>query len=45
MYVALMAEPIFSQFSKFMPVSKKERGMAMTTFCQGCFIEGDARNW
>ena len=23
MYVALMAEPTFSQFSKFMPVSKK----------------------
>lgn len=24
MYVALMAEPTFSQFSKFMPVSKKD---------------------
>ena len=41
MYVALMAEPTFSQFSKFMPVSKKDEVSAMRTFVKDCFIEGD----
>ena len=41
MYVALMAEPTFSQFSKFMPVSKKDEVSAMRTLIKDCFIEGD----
>lgn len=41
MYVALMAEPTFSQFSKFMPVSKKDEVSAMRTLVKDCFIEGD----
>lgn len=41
MYVALMAEPTFSQFSKFMPVSKKDKISAMRTLVKDCFIEGD----
>ena len=39
MYVALMAEPTFSQFSKFMPVSKKDKISAMRTLVKDCFIE------
>lgn len=41
MYVALMAEPTFSQFSKFMSVSKKDEVSAMRTLVKDCFIEGD----
>ena len=41
MYAALMAEPTFSQFSKFMPVSKKDEVSAMRTLIKDCFIEGD----
>ena len=41
MYVALMAEPTFSQFSKFMPVSKKDEVSAMRTLVNYFFIEGD----
>ena len=41
MYVALMAEPTFSQLSKFMPVSKKDEVSAMRTLVKDCFIEGD----
>ena len=41
MYVALMAEPTFSQFSKFMPVSKKDEVSAMRTLIKDCYIEGD----
>ena len=37
MYVALMAEPTFSQFSKFMPVSKKDEVSAMRTLIKDCF--------
>lgn len=35
MYVALMAEPTFSQFSKFMPVSKKDEVSGYENACQG----------
>ena len=35
MYVALMAEPTFSQFSK------KDEVSAMRTLIKDCFIEGD----
>ena len=41
MYVALIAEPTFSQFSKFMSVSKKDEVSAMRTLVKDCFIEGD----
>lgn len=41
MYVALTAEPTFSQFSKFMPVSKKDEVSTMRTLVKDCFIEGD----
>lgn len=41
MYVALMAEPTFSQFSKLMPVSKKDEVSAMRTLVKDYFIEGD----
>ena len=40
-YVAYMAEPTFSQFSKFMAASKKDEVMAMKTLAKDCFIEGD----
>lgn len=41
MYVALMAEPTFPQFSKFMAASKKDEVLAMRTLARDCFIEGD----
>lgn len=41
MYVALMAEPTFPQFSKFMAASKKDEVLAMRTLAKDCFIEGD----
>ena len=36
-----LVEPTFSQFSKFMSVSKKDEVSAMRTLVKDCFIEGD----
>lgn len=40
-YVAYMAEPSFSQFSKFMAASKKDEVTAMRTLAKDSFIDGD----
>lgn len=40
-YVAYMAEPTFTQFSKFMAASKKDEVTAMRTLAKDCFVDGD----
>lgn len=40
-YVAYMAEPSFSQFSKFMAASKRDEVTAMRTLAKDCFLDGD----
>lgn len=40
-YVAYMAEPTFTQFSKFMAASKRDEVSAMRTLAKDCYIDGD----